>query len=542
MDLRQLASTEASALAERLSTAMTAEIQAAAERTQATADAALAKIRAEADQLKASLARTATDQKTLQAALDKLRAEAKSAQALIEKLRADERASQASIEKLHADERASQAAIEKLRADERVSQASIDKLRADQQALQAALEKSRKEDASLRTALEQARASEAAVKTALEKARAQEQALRAALAKEQERAKAAQVALGQAQAAQALAEAERSKAIVAAEQAAARAAAPAVDQKLATDLEEMRGLLASVTAERDDIAAEMARAEALWVEQSRALRDQVQKIASGRLDQLREAFQRLASASSVADVMTILIEALGGDFSRVALFQVNGNRLEGRQQSGFDAVSDISKVVVPLTKGSALADAVRSGRVQGLTADELTDTSRKLFGGSPSFVLILPVTIGGSVQAVLYADNSDQPQPHIVTPRRGVHFAEILLWHAVPLIARLSAEEKALSDLREYGAQLLGDLENVYASDVTAGHKGEKLQRRLQHNVEYARSMYAQRAQASGPLAAGVFDDQIVHLIAQKRSTAFGRDLSAAAGIADDQKLSAEAS
>ena len=64
----------------------------------------------------------------------------------------------------------------------------------------------------------------------------------------------------------------------------------------------------------------------------------------------------------------MLVDALASEFSRVALFHVNGNRLEGRRQTGFDFGSDISKVAVPLTKGSALAEAVRSGRVQGLTA------------------------------------------------------------------------------------------------------------------------------------------------------------------------------
>ena len=40
--------------------------------------------------------------------------------------------------------------------------------------------------------------------------------------------------------------------------------------------------------------------------------------------------------------------ALASEFSRVALFNVNGNRLEGRRQTGFDFGSDISKVAVPL--------------------------------------------------------------------------------------------------------------------------------------------------------------------------------------------------
>ena len=92
--------------------------------------------------------------------------------------------------------------------------------------------------------------------------------------------------------------------------------------------------------------------------------------------------------------------------------------------------------------------------MQGLTASELTDGNRKLFGGSPSFVLILPVPVTNEIHAVIYADNSDQPKAEVAATKRGVHVAEILLWHAIPLIGRLAAEEQALGELREYSTQL----------------------------------------------------------------------------------------
>jgi hypothetical protein len=259
------------------------------------------------------------------------------------------------------------------------------------------------------------------------------------------------------------------------------------------------------------------------------------------LDQLRGAFQQLTGAGSVSDVLTVLVDALAAEFSRVALFHVSGNRLEGRRQTGFDFGSDISKVAVPLTKGSALAEAVRSGRVQGLTANELTDGNRKLFGGAPSFVLILPVPVANEIHAVIYADNSDQPKADVATTKRSVHFAEILLWHAIPLIGRLASEEQALGELREYSSQLLGDLENVYNGDVSAGHKGEKLQRRLQHNVEYARNMFGQRAQDEGLDGVELFDVQLARMITAKQGVPFGKDLAAAARASNSGDQKAEA-
>jgi len=130
----------------------------------------------------------------------------------------------------------------------------------------------------------------------------------------------------------------------------------------------------------------------------------------------------------------------------------------------------------------------------------------------------------------------------VATTKRSVHFAEILLWHAIPLIGRLAAEEQSLGELREYSTQLLGDLENVYNGDVSAGHKGEKLQRRLQHNVEYARNMFGQRAQDEGLDGVELFDVQLARMITAKQGVQFGKDLAAAARAANSGDQKAEAS
>jgi chemotaxis protein histidine kinase CheA len=489
MDLKQLATSEASALVDRLTAAMAAEIEAATARAQASAEAALDKLRTETEQLKAALAKAKADEKSFTATLDKLRADDKVHQATLEKFRAAEKSNQAAFEKLKAEEATLRSALAKAKADEKVLQSAAEKARVDQKAIQAALEKARADEKVLKATVEQARAEVNTLQATVEQLRAEEQArrhdeeglradeqsLRAALAREGERAAAAEAQLQEALAAAANARAEQA------------AAAP--------------------HASREDLLA----------------------LAATPLDHLRNGFHQLNAAQSVADVLTAFIEALGAEFSRVALFDVSGNRLEGRQQTGFAFASDISKVAVPLTKGSPLAEAVRSGKVQGLTASELNDSSRKLFGGSPTFVLVLPIEVGGQVEAVVYADNSDHPQPDLASPKRSVHVAEILLWHTIPLLTRLNAAERTTRELQDYGRQLLTDLENVYASDVTAGFKGDKLQRRLAHNVDYARSMFAQRAQSAGIDGTALFDEELSAFAGEKKSGAFGRDLASCA-------------
>jgi hypothetical protein len=491
MDLRHLITAETAGLADRLAAALTAEIDASARRSQEAADAAIQKVGAEVVELRAALTKARAEEKTVQAALEKVRVEERALQGIVQKLRADETTLQGAVDKYRADEKGRLASIQKLQASEKTLQATIATLQTSEKTRVATIETLQASERKLQAQLAQAasalQASEKTRHATIEMLQASEKKLQAQLA--------------HAASASALAEAELTK----------------------------------MQSERDAMVEEVQRAETQALEQTRSVRDQVLKIASAPLEHLRTAFQRLAAAATVDDVLIALVDALASEFSRVALFQVNGNRLEGRRQTGFDFGSDMSKVVVPLTKGSAIAEAVRSGRVQGLTAAELTDGSRKLFGGVPSFVLILPVVSAGQIHAVVYADNSDQPQPQFSTTKRSVQFAEILLCHAVPLIGKLAGEEKIVVELREYCTQLLTDLESVYDGDASAGHKGEKLQRRLQHNVEYARSMYAQRL-SGRTVGADLFDAELTAIAARKKSSPFGRDLAAATAADDDRK------
>jgi hypothetical protein len=300
-------------------------------------------------------------------------------------------------------------------------------------------------------------------------------------------------------------------------------------EQLAASVAEAHTRTEAVAAEREKISAELHRTESARALLARTMRDQVLQLASLPMDRLRTGFYRLTTAPSVAEALTALVETLGSEFSRAALFQVTGNRLQGVHQVGFDFESDISKVVVPLTRESPLTEAVRSGRVQGLTANELTASSRTLFGGTPGFVLVLPVAICGEIAAVVYADDSDDPEAEYSTPERRVKFAEVLLWHAVPLLARLAIDENTRAELREYAIQLFTDLERAYAADKTTAPNAEKLRSHLERNLEYARQMFSQQAEAYGRQGSGLFDEQLEALIKSQATTPFVRDLAAVA-------------
>ncbi|HZW72364.1 MAG TPA: hypothetical protein VFF43_02400, partial [Caldimonas sp.] len=281
--------------------------------------------------------------------------------------------------------------------------------------------------------------------------------------------------------------------------------------------------------QRADAAREQAvqQAETTHAEQLRQERLRLSKGALQPLDHLRTAFDRYRGAVTIEDVLDILVESMATEFPRVAVFDVNAHRLEVSRHRGFDG-QDMAKVVVPLTMQSPLTRAVKDGKVQGLTARELTETTRALVGGSPSFVLVLPVPIRGQVRAVVYADDSHQAAGESTSPERRVRFAEILLWHTVPLLTRLALEEEMLAEFREYAASIVNDLESVYVADA-AKHKSGELRKRLQLNLQYARRRFAERMQTEGPAAARLLDEQLAAVLERKAETAFGKDLAAVA-------------
>lgn len=282
-----------------------------------------------------------------------------------------------------------------------------------------------------------------------------------------------------------------------------------------------------------DQEIERQRAEAEEAAQAAALREQMARAAPQPLDRLLTIFDQLAKAMTVGDVLTALVQGLATEFPRVAAFSVGGNHLEGLHQVGFDFKSDISKVVIPMTMDSLLTQAATSGRAQGFVGSEITENRCTPFGGTPAFVLTLPIAVRGETLAVVYADNGDQ-QPSGGAAQRGVKFAELLLWHAVPMLSKLSVDREATAEVGKYATLLLTEIENMYDADASDDLDGENLRTRLKDNLECAKRLYAQRVVSDGvPAAAPLLDELLAAILHAKASTPFGRDLAAVARPAE---------
>lgn len=259
-------------------------------------------------------------------------------------------------------------------------------------------------------------------------------------------------------------------------------------------------------------------------------RDQLRRMTQTRMHQVVSILQRIGSSAALPDALNSLVEGLATEFSRVALFRVNGSRLEGVHQVRLDFESDISNVVIPLTMDSLLAQAVGTGRIEGFPVAELADRGGAPFGGTPAFVLAMPIVVREGVAAVIYADDSDQPEASDVATSHKRTFAQLLWEFAAPQLAKLSADVKELTELRNYATLLLDEIEYVYHADETAGRRGDDLRARLADNLECARRIYAQRVATEGPAAAPLLDEQLAAMIASKAETGFADDLLAVSG------------
>jgi chromosome segregation ATPase len=270
-------------------------------------------------------------------------------------------------------------------------------------------------------------------------------------------------------------------------------------------------------------AAARASEDAGDSEQSEALRWEVERMVS-LFDASVRAVNEMSRARTSADLLSELIKRLSLQFSRVALFRVKGQALEGELQVGFED-TDISRLVLPLAVDSLLTRAINSGSVESITG---SDTARRLgtpFNGTPTSAVALPIFLQGTTVAVVYADDADMPEyargPAV--HESSVAFAKLLVGEATLLMMCHTHELKMLEELRQYATTLLQEAKEMYLADAEAGKPAAHLKGRLKDNLECASQLYAYRAAMEGTAAAALLDDQIT---AEMNGTSqFARDL-----------------
>jgi chromosome segregation ATPase len=310
---------------------------------------------------------------------------------------------------------------------------------------------------------------------------------------------------------------------------------------LESALEERTRQLAALEVSERQATARAAVLEATLqdtLQATTALAADHERTTAELFDRLIGSFEALASAPTIADLLTTSVTRLHDVFARVALFRLKSNRLEGECQVGFDQNSDIGKITVPLGMDSLLTRAAVSATPASLAGTDLATNTGLPFAGGAAWAIALPIVVHGETLAVVYADDGGEVLTG-VGHQFAERFARALLQHAGAVLMRLSAELKALAELRDYARSLCNEIEEMFVADSAGGKPEEELQRRLGANLEYARSIYATRVAVEGPAAASLLEDELRGLAEGKGTTAFGRALAALASPAAERTAAA---
>ena len=179
-------------------------------------------------------------------------------------------------------------------------------------------------------------------------------------------------------------------------------------------------------------------------EHTATIREQALSCMMLPLDELLTVYTVLDRSTTLADALTGLFNGLIREFSRVALFAVRANRLEGVQQRGFEFENDISRVTVPLTSDSLLGRAVGSRRLESMMISPSDASGTGVpFGGSPCCAVALPISVRGTIVAVIYADDSDRMEFGATSPQALIKFAELLLMYSLLVFVRIASEPQS---------------------------------------------------------------------------------------------------
>ena len=235
------------------------------------------------------------------------------------------------------------------------------------------------------------------------------------------------------------------------------------------------------------------------------LRGRLARVASV-LSAAATSLEGLETARTVAELSAALIRELGTEFSRAAIFRVKGNHLEGELALGIDSSVDIQKIVVPLGMSPLLTKAAGGGGVQHATRKESGELPAP-FGGSPELVVAAPLLFEGEVVAVAYADSEAMPDD------AQVPFAAVLVRHANAVLAGLAQELRTSRQLRDYARTLLKEVEEMFAADVDALVPEAARVDRLRANLDFARDLYAQRSALEPPVSTNLLDDEIGRML-----------------------------
>jgi hypothetical protein len=131
-----------------------------------------------------------------------------------------------------------------------------------------------------------------------------------------------------------------------------------------------------------------------------------------RTTRLTSAMRTLDEATSLGDILDNLAHSACQESGRTAVFLVNGQKLRGWRALGFEGDPAIVGSDFEPAEAGVVGQAVRLGIGQQHRNGDSSHLPSFAADGGPRDAIALPVQVGGSVIAVLYADaaRTDRPE------------------------------------------------------------------------------------------------------------------------------------
>jgi len=295
-------------------------------------------------------------------------------------------------------------------------------------------------------------------------------------------------------------------------------------------------------ARADVVQARDAKAEA---EQNLGLvhvADRQQELACS--DRTLASFRRLDEARSLTDVLCILADQAAVEIGRVAVLVVNGFRLRGWETRGLPGVEPAA-IDAPIEAGSVFGIAIATGLPVSTSDAPIGLEGNSLAGllaAPPGRAgLAVPISVGGRVVALLYADDAGDRVPVVpsswpeiaeILARHAGHRLEVLtMSHAAILAGRVQREQTPTAvrppegspyaddrreeeSARRYARLLISEIKLYNETAVDLGRQERNLLERLGPDIERARRLYEEKIPAAVRRRVDCFDEEVVRTLA----------------------------
>jgi chemotaxis protein histidine kinase CheA len=311
--------------------------------------------------------------------------------------------------------------------------------------------------------------------------------------------------------------------------------------------EEVANASAQLQADQDARQAEVDRAS---LERQRDEREAM----LAEMERLVESVRRLDATASLSALLDALADAAAQEAPRTALLLLRGRDLQGWAFSGFDEPpAEPRRLIVPL---DGLGDFARvlatRTRAEVHPSTFTTQAAAPLAFAAPragDVGVAVPVTVGGDVAALLYADDGGGADRTV--PASWPETLELLARHAARCleaqtairasrlavspaqtppqagaassgVGRGTADTQDEDAARRYARLVVSDIRLSHEPVVRLGREQRDIADRLKPQIERARELYLQRIPASVRTRDRLFDEELVRTLADGDASLLG--------------------